>query len=142
MNEMVRLVLLMVLLVACAPEIDMSKVVAAPPGARDAERIITERYGCGLAELYFYGPASMDCYDGKGFTSPVSGKCVRATSWNDTIIVGIQFDGQKVSDMQLVHEYKHFALDPDRDGGHTRPEIWGFTGVVEDARREINALGL
>lgn len=142
-----KLLPLALLLAACAPEIDMSLVVDPPIGATEAEQVILAAYNCKKAIVYWFGPDAMTCPGGQSFHSPVSGNCVRATSWDDTIVVGHTFAEQPVWSTEFVHEYEHFALDPARDGSHSRLEIWGDYnhghpgGLVEETRTAIaNAL--
>ncbi len=139
-------VLALFLFTACAPEVDMSLVVDPPEHATEVEALIRERYGCGKATVYWYGPSAYKCDNGMGFVSPVSGSCVGGTSWDDIIVVGMFSLDQRLDTTALVHEYRHFADDPNRDGGHTRADWWGDYnhdkpgGQVETVRAEVRAL--
>ena len=147
MRGMWRLAFLVALTANCGVEVDMSLVVDPPPGIDAAESLITERYRCEKATVYWYGPAAFTCVDAlgyPGFPSPVSGRCVDGDSWGTgVLVIGLKTIDTPIWKTTLVHEYAHRSIG---DAGHTREPWWGRYnqgqpgGLVEDTRVELKWL--
>lgn len=108
-------------------DVDQSKVVAAPPGADEAIRILDERYGVeNPTPVYWYGGAALDCWDGLGFT--YGGKCVFDAAGSNGVIIAWPGGDVRVSSTALAHGKAHERWD---DGGHSLRQgrcdhpIWG-----------------
>src|SRR3954471_17023755 len=106
----------------CGLPIDYSKVVPAPKAAAATIKQIEADWKMPeQPEVYWYGPAFLDCAGGTGYKDR-TGTCVGGDQMNGQIIVALTGDPEDdvLNDADLVnlaHELAHEASDEIEDSG-------------------------
>jgi hypothetical protein len=105
-------------------DIDRSKLVEGPPGWAEAAEIACAEFGGACPTVYFYGPESMNCLDGRGWIY-TDGDCIQGITGENGILIGLTRPDMLPHETVLSHEVAHSIVG---DTWHKTPGLWGPDG--------------